>query len=92
LVLLNSLNTIAAQATRDSVNKYASLKETIDQIRAQRVAAERKTQRRLDALTRAKEAAIAARDFGRAEKLHSEQIPDHYRGPTRYERIPQDGH
>jgi hypothetical protein len=74
LVLLNSLNTIAAEATRDSVNKYASLKETIEQIRAQRVAAERKTQQRLDALTRAKEAAIAARDFERAEKLHSKQI------------------
>jgi hypothetical protein len=74
LVLLNSLNTIAAEATRDSIQGYASLKETIDQLRIQRITAERESQQRLDRLTREKEAAIAARDFERAEQLHNEQI------------------
>jgi hypothetical protein len=74
LVLLNSLNTLAAEATRDSVSDYASLKKTIDQLRAQRLAADHKAKKRLDALTREKEAAIAARDFARAEQLHTRQI------------------
>jgi hypothetical protein len=74
LVLLNSLNTVAAEAASDSVKNYASLKQSIDELRLQRAAAERRTRERLAALDRDKEAAIAARDFERAEQLHTEQI------------------